>query len=622
MSKSRSSAWSWVPSLYYAEGIPYILVMVVSVIMYKRLGISNTEIALYTGLLYLPWILKALWSPFVDTIKTKRWWIISMQLLIGAGLVGIALVLPGPNFFKYSLAIFVVIAFSSATHDIAADGFYMLGLNSHDQAWFVGIRSTFYRLAMITGQGLLVILAGSLESLTGLPPAEVNVQTVVGSQNAPSSVEWIAPDSVAMMSGSDLSIFPEELSIELTQVDPELADSIVAQARRYNIANGFYEDEKPVQKKPGLWSRTVGRPWSKHISSPLESFLRRHFPDDRAAPAGRTGNLGIAYLSVAAPPDDGKELVVNFGRSGGDKNIALIEGTRFTVDQANYNKPLVAVFRVDPKLDFATHATFQARSGAIAFAWASTFYLIAAIFIGIALYHRWRLPFPAEDTPGADGDDQSIGAELVETVSSFVRKPGVGIAVLFFLLYRLGESQLVKLASPFLLDGVEVGGLSLTTGEVGFVYGTAGVLSLVAGGLLGGFLAARNGLKYWLWPMVIAINLPNLVYVYLSTALPTNFVVINLCVIIEQFGYGFGFTAYMLYMIHFADGQHKTAHFAFCTALMALGMMIPGMLSGWLEDIIGYQNFFIWVMLATIPGFIVTALIKIDPAFGKKEDAE
>lgn len=418
------NAWAWVPSLYFAEGIPYIVVMTVSVIMYKRMGISNTDIALYTSWLYLPWVIKPLWSPVVDLLKTKRFWIFFMQLFVGAGLAGVALTIPGSDFFRYTLAFFWLLAFSSATHDIAADGFYMLGLSSHDQAWFVGIRSTFYRIAMITGQGLIVIIAGHLETT---------------SQN-------------------------------------------------------------------------------------------------------------------------------------------------------------------------------------ISYAWSITFFILAALFLVFCIYHYFILPYPAVDVVRAKEESKNFFKEFGLTFVSFFKKKKIGIAIGFLLLYRFAEAQLVKIASPFLLDTREVGGLGLSTEEVGFVYGTVGIIALTLGGILGGFLAAKKGLKYWIWWMVLAINVPDLVYVYLSYALPENFLIINVCVAIEQFGYGIGFTAYMLYMIYISEGESKTAHFALTTGFMALGMMIPGMFSGWIQENIGYQHFFIWVCIATIPAFIITKFVDIDPAFGKKTE--
>src|SRR5437870_4361346 len=164
---ARRNPWAWVPTLYLAEGLPYVVVMMVSVIMYKGLGVSNSDIALYTSWLYLPWVIKPLWSPLVDILKTRRMWIWMMQLFIGAGLAGVALMIPASHFFQYTLAFLWLLAFSSATHDIAADGFYMLATTQREQAFFVGIRSTFYRISMISGQGLLVILAGLIQSRTG-----------------------------------------------------------------------------------------------------------------------------------------------------------------------------------------------------------------------------------------------------------------------------------------------------------------------------------------------------------------------------------------------------------------------------------------------------------------------
>lgn len=416
------SPWAWVPSLYFAEGLPYVAVMIISLVMYKRMGISNTEIALYTSWLNLPWVIKPLWSPFIDLIKTKRYWITSMQLLIGAGLAGIAFTIPASSFLQTTLAIFWLMAFSSATHDIAADGFYMLGLSQHDQALFVGIRSTFYRLATITGQGLLIMLAGYLETATG------------------------------------------------------------------NISR----------------------------------------------------------------------------------------------------------------------------------AWSITFFILSGLFIGLWLYHKYILPRPASDVKTSSNSSSGILSSFISTFRSFFKKEQAGIAILFMLLYRLPEAQLAKMGIPFLLDPVEQGGMGMTTEQIGFTQGTVGVIGLTIGGILGGIAVSRHGLKKWLWPMVWAISLPDIVYVYLSFFQQSGLPVINLCIFIEQFGYGFGFTAYMLYLIYFSQGESKTAHYAICTAFMALGMMLPGMIAGWLQETMGYRMFFIWIMICTVATFWVTSLLKINKEFGKK----
>jgi len=420
--KKNINPWAWVPTLYFAEGLPYVAVMTISLIMYKRLGLSNTDITLYTSWLYLPWVIKPLWSPFVDIIRTKRWWIVTMQLLIGAALGGVAFTIPGPYWLQGSLAFFWLMAFSSATHDIAADGFYMLGLDEHKQAYFVGIRSTFYRIATIVGQGLLVMLAGNLEVVT--------------------------------------------------------------------------------------------------------------------------------------------------------RNVK--------------------------------------------YSWSLMFYGMAGLFIAFCLWHKYILPRPSEDK----GIERMRGSDIMQefwlTLKTFFHKPQVWAGICFMLFYRMPEGLLAKVSALFLIDTAAKGGLGLSPAEYGLVQGTVGVIGLTLGGILGGIVASRDGLKRWLWPMVCAITLPDIVYVYLAYALPANLIIVNACIFIEQFGYGFGFSAYMLYLIYYSQGEHKTAHYALCTALMALSMMIPGLFAGALQEAIGYSTFFIVVICFCIVTFLVTAFIKIDPAFGKK----
>ncbi|MBL7978619.1 MAG: MFS transporter [Bacteroidetes Order II. Incertae sedis bacterium] len=420
----RHPSW-WVPSLYFAEGLPYVMVMTVSTIMYKNLNISNTELALYTSWLYLPWVIKPFWSPLVDIFRTKRWWIVAMQFLIGVALAGVAFTIPTSFFFQVTLAFFWLMAFSSATHDIAADGFYMLALSEGDQSLYVGIRSTLYRAAMILGQGVFVYAAGKIA-------------------------------------------------------------------------------------------------------------------------------------------------------------------------EANNN-------------DFVM-------------SWSLSFGAIAVIFLLFGAYHLWALPRPAIDVPTVN-PEKGVVATFVETFVTFFSKPGMLVATLYLLFYRFAESQLVKMASPFLLDTPEKGGLGFLTSDVGLIYGTFGILGLTIGGIVGGIVAAKGGLRKWIIPMAAAINLPNIVYVLLAFFPTNNFFVVTAAVVIEQLGYGFGFTAYMLYMMYVSQGEHKTAHYAFGTGLMALGMMIPGMWSGKLQAILGYQHFFLWVMIATIPSFLLAWLIRgIPESYGKKEN--
>jgi len=437
--KTRSP-WFWVPTLYFAEGIPYFVVNNISVMMFTKMGVPNGDMSFFTTLLYFPWFLKGLWGPVVDVVKTKRWWIVSMQILITALMILLTVTLPKPDaamiasgqtpisMFTLSLILFIIAAFASATHDIAADGYYMLAHSPSSQAAFIGIRSTFYRIASVFGQGVLVYIAGVIET-----------------------------------SSKDI---------------------------------------------PFSWQVTLG--------------------------------VG------------------------------------------------------------------------------------AVVFFLITLYHIFILPRSAQDVPrnsGSEGEGKSTLSELANSFVSFVKKPGFLLAVAFMLLYRLPEGFLIKLCQPFLVHGREAGGLGLSTEMVGLVYGTFGVIALLGGGIVGGLYASRVGLKKSLWWMAACMTLPCLTFVYLAVAQPTDPVIITIALCIEQFGYGFGFTAYMLYMMYFSEGEFKTSHYAICTAFMALSMMLPGFVAGYIQEAIGYVNFFWMVMACCIATLIVTYLVdkKIDPKYGRKE---
>lgn len=435
--------WWWIPTLYFAEGIPYFVVNNISVTMFTKMGVSNGEMALFTSLLYLPWTIKPLWSPFVDILRTKRWWIVTMQLLMTALFVLLTLSLPHPeaaqiagkavpvSLFTLTLLLFGVSAFASATHDIAADGFYMLAASQEEQSFFVGIRSTFYRLSSIFGQGVLVYIAGMLEKGT---------------------------------------------------------------------------DDIPL-----AWQATLG--------------------------------------------------------------------------------------------------------------------ITALLFAALSVYHAFSLPRPAADRPHIETSARGMAVEVVRefgrTFATYFRKPGVWLAITFMLLYRLPEAFLLKMVNPFLLDPSGRGGLALSTDEVGIVYGTIGVAALTVGGIMGGIMASRWGLKQSMWPMAIMMTLPCATFVYMSMAHPSNIYIIATCVAIEQLGYGFGFTAYMLYMMHFAEGEFVTAHYAICTAFMALSMMLPGMVAGYLQELLGYEGFFWMVMFCCIATVAVTIIARrrVPLDYGRKASA-
>jgi PAT family beta-lactamase induction signal transducer AmpG len=624
MSAARKiSPWAWVPSLYFSEGIPYVIVMTMSVVMYKRLGLSNTDIALYTSWLYLPWVIKPLWSPLVDLTRTKRFWVVLMQFVVAFGLALVAFSVPGGAFFQWSLFLFWIVAFASATHDIAADGFYMLALSPHEQAWWVGLRSTFYRTAMITGSGLLVVLAGGLEGKNGLPSVAIPVQA---QSNAAIIANW-DPATVKMPGPpGELRVVaqPAALDIALAPRSAAEAQAVIAQARSWNAHHGFRADEIPGAPPAGDRKDSW---WTRHFSGPLRNFLAAHFPKPgESASVATAGNVGVIYFALSQPPPADRTIAVNFGRpprgieyiglGKGDPGFRLVAGGHFEFNATNWNQPAMAVIQLDPQLKHSAAAVFRTRSGNIPLAWAITLFIAAGLFLAFCGWHSLMLPRPASDGPVVTG--KSLTGEFCTTLGSFFRKPGVFMALAFILFFRFDEAQLVKVISPFLLDGRAEGGLGLATSQVGLIYGTFGVLALTCGGLLGGFSAAKYGLKKMLPIMVGSIYLPKLAFLFLACAQPENFLVICGAVAVEQFGYGFGFTAFMLYLLYFARGPHQTAHYAICTGFMALGMMIPGMWSGWVTDIVGYKHFFVWVLGSAIPGLIIALQLKIDPAFGKR----
>jgi len=607
---SFSRAWLWIPTLYLAEGLPNVLVASVSVVLYKNLGVSNAAIAFYTGWLYLPWVIKPLWSPFVDILKTRRQWIWATQLFLGATLAAIALTIPATHFFQLTLAFFWLLAFSSATHDIAADGFYMLATTEREQSFFSGIRNTAYRVATICAQGLLVVLVGVIQSHTSLPSVPLQIETGPG---AP-LVETINPDRSDADTGNrnELRVVAEPATIKInpqTRPKPDI-ETMLAGAKAWNMANGFQPAEEKAVAKKTSW-------WTEYISQPLGEILEGHFGSKTKAAGNLAGGIGFTRLSLSQPP--GREVVVIPVLKS--DNVSIIEGSRLTFNVTNWNKPALVVFQLDPKLKSPLSTVCELRSGNIPASWTTAFALVAGVFLCLAFYHFFILPKPKIDRPGEIIFQKSFLAESFKTFETFFQKPKIIVLLLFLLLYRLGEAQLVKMVQPFLLDPRDSGGLGLTTVQLGLVYGTVGLVALMLGGLLGGFAVARRGLKFWLWPMLLAIHLPDAVFIWLAYAQPENLLAIGAGVAVEQFGYGFGFTAFMLYMIYIARGEHRTAHYAICTGFMAAAVMLPGMWSGWLQERLGYPHFFVWVILATIPSFLVALKIPLDAEFGKRNRA-
>jgi len=431
-------------------------------------------------------------------------------------------------------------------------------------------------------------------------------------------IESVKPESFAAATPMEgqLRIVAQPGAIEISPRPRTKAEvnALIAAAKEANTTNGF---ARTLQQGKVLGKKDAGPSWwMRNVSGRFGDFLRKHFGPDIKDKDDIAGNIGIVGLSLSKSP--GKEIVVTPAFKSGDKSVSLAEGSRLVFDEQNWNKPAFVVIQLDPKLKSVTTARFEIRSGNIPWSWSITFAMLVGLFLLFGLYHKFILPFPVSDRPDSAGSALHFIKEFFLTFGSFFTKPKIGLLLLFLLLYRFGEAQLVKMVNPFLLDAREVGGLGLTVGQVGLVYGLVGIIALTVGGLLGGFVASKHGLKFWLWPMVCIIHLPDAMFIYLAYGQPDNLIVISAAVAVEQFGYGFGFTAYMLYMIYIARGEHKTAHYAICTGFMALGMMIPGMWSGWLQEVIGYQHFFVWVILATVPSFLVVLLVPLDPEFGKK----
>jgi PAT family beta-lactamase induction signal transducer AmpG len=505
----------------------------------------------------------------------------------------------------------------------------MLSLTKHEQAWWVGLRSTFYRTAMIVGSGLLVVLAGVLESKNGLPPVEIPVRA---SAKAPRVSSWDPAVIKPAAPAADLRVLaqPNPLEVALTDRSAEEAKAIINQAKAWNRQHGFIAEDKSTPVKREAESVSW---WTANVSGPFGRFLVKQFPKpakSNASAASVAGNVGVVYLSLSKEPAPGQEIAINFGRkpSGiecigfgkSDKGFGLKEGDRFVFSSTNWNRPAMAVIQLDPKLKSDAAVTFVTSSGNIPLAWSITLFVVAGFFLAFSCWHSVMLPRPANDGPVKT--HHSFAGEFFATLASFFQKPGVVMGMLFILLYRIGEAQLVKVISPFLLDSRDAGGLGLTTSEVGLAYGTFGILALTCGGLLGGFAAAKYGLKRMLPIMVAGMYLSKVAFVFLAYTQPGNFLVTCGAVAAEQFGYGFGFTAFMLYMLLFSDGPHKTAHYAICTGFMALGMMIPGMWSGWGVDMVSYKHFFVWIIYSALPGSAIALLLnrRIDPQFGKKTE--
>ena len=415
----NKSPLKWVPSAYFAMGLPFVILNMVCVLMFKGLGIADSQITLWTSIIMFPWTLKFLWSPLLELVSNKRMIVVATQIICGAGLACVALALHLPSFFAVCIGLLAVVAFSGATHDIALDGIYMSELSEQDQAKYIGWQGAFYNIAKLVATGLLVYLAGVL-------------------------------------------------------IDAKEA-------------------------------------------------------------AGATSE------------------------------------------------------------EAALHA------------WTIIMATAAGLLIVLGIYHRFSLPAGCRKE---DNERKSAGEELKAVISDFFTKKHIWIYIAFIILYRLGEGFVMKIVPLFLKADTASGGLGLSEQQIGLYYGTFGAAAFVLGSLLAGYYISHFGLKKTLFSLVCIFNLPFLVYAYFAWAQPSSVLLIGSGIVLEYFGYGFGFVGLTLFMMQqVAPGRYQMAHYAFASAIMNLSVMVTGAASGFLSDAVGYKAFFLIVMLATVPAFILSKII-------------
>ncbi len=549
MQKITRNPWLWVPTLYLFQGIPYSIVQITALLIYKTMGISVSSLALWTSILYVPWAIKPLWSPYVEVVSTKRNWIVITQLILAMALILAGSMMPLKYFFPLSLCVFAIIAIASASHDIAADGFYMHALDKHNQAFFVGIRSTFYRIAILMATGLIPLMAGLIQEKTGLDPVTIKVYAVPTEE------------------------YPAQESKNQVYIDGNHPDILL----------------QSNQLKVPLYKQGISQ-----------------------------SDSAVTTVSLSAPPKHGEKITINVLFKSGSKDIKLAKNQPGTFDftDENWNQPVRLTFHIDHNLSKPAFAEYKITAGNISFSWMISLMCLGVFMLLIAVYHKFYLPRPIEVRSGETVNLKLYGAVL----KSFFKKPGIVPALLFFLLYRFGEAQSMKIATPFLVDSQANGGIGLTSAQFGIIYGTVGMVALTVGGIFGGILASKFGLKKLIWFMALGMNLPNIGLFFIATIqpMPGDWSVYA-AIILEQFGYGFGFTAYMLFMLLFVgESKYKTAEYAICTSIMAFAMLLPGIVSGFVQEWLGYRQFFIYVLFCTLPGMAVIPFLKIDPLFGLK----
>lgn len=582
------SAWFWIPTLYIAEAISFIIITSVSVIMYQSLEVSNSEIIFYTSLLYLPWLIKPFWSPLIDAIGTKRNWILFTQVLLAISFIVIAFLIQLPDYFQFTIIALWIVSFIAATHDVAVDGFYLVALKESDQSFFIGIRNSFYKIALISTATLVLLFSNQIEKIFSVSPAEFKV---VANPNK-FFEETIKVDSLTIkQKPGPLKLVSSTSYLEIS-TKPKTKDQVVFYAnfaRNMNMMNGFVPQS---------------------IVLPDTSMLN-----------DLVGNIGIIKFHLSKKPSEKEEYVITLKFVDGDNKFKVIEGNTLKFTSLNWNKPAFAVIQIDSNVTNKTIATFSAGVEKFSFGWTITFGFLSLIFLLLFVFHKFILPYPSNDEALIEKKNTTVGKEFFRSFARYFEKKKIILIILFFILYLFGHSQITKVLPQFLTDDKIIGGLYLQNYIVKIIKGIS-TITFALGNLIAGFIIYKKGLKSLMMIFTLMMNISLAVYIYLSWFLPNNFWIVTSLIGFENLCYGFGFSLILMYILNVSEGNYPSSHFAISFGFMSLGILLSEFSSLIIKDSFGYKYFFIWVLISTIPSFILVKLIPIEYNFGKKKISE
>lgn len=582
------SGWLWIPTLYVSEALAFIIITSVSVIMYQKLEVTNSEIIYYTSLLYLPWLIKPFWSPLIDAIGTKRSWILFSQFLLSISFAVIAFLIQLPDFFQFTIIAFWIVSFIAATFDIAVDGFYLVALKESQQSFFIGLRNSFFKLALISTATLIILFSNQIEKIFSVAPAEFKIVA-----NPDKFFEaTIKVDSLQIKEQKGpLRLISSTSYLEIS-TKPKTKDQVIFYknfARNMNIMNGFV-------------NQSVLEPDTSRLNDLV-------------------GNIGLIKFHLSKKPSDNDEFLINLKFIDGDNKFNIIEGNSFKFTSLNWNKPAFAVIQVDSNLTQKSVAVFSAGVEKFSLGWSIIFGAIAIIFFILFFYHKFILPEPKKDESLVNKKNTSVGKEFFRSFARYFEKKKIILIILFFILYLFGHSHISKVITQYLADDKLIGGLSFQNNVIKIIKGFS-TIAFSIGSFLAGYLIYKKGLKSLMMTFTVMMNISLIIYIILSWLQSENFWLVSSLISVENFCYGFGFSLIIMYMLNVSEGDYPASHFAISFGFMSLGILLSEMSSLIIKDALGYKYFFIWVMIATIPSFILVKLIPIEYNFGKKKIIE